>query len=294
MSTPPPLPADDRGYEVEPYGDQQQYVVGDAVDVLSDITDADLICLDDAWARPLRAQQFGVTYPTHRFEEEETQKASDHSTTTVEILDACKAALTDGGWLIADADTWLLPRILRYLEQEWGDVYEDYNGGGIRKTGYVTYIARSTGRPHRGTAGEYFSNGGYPIVFAHKGPTDRKSSASAAQIAYKPTNTYDWGSVKPILPYKEWIAGLLDPADDHLVVPCAGTAPAAVAAELAFEGALRCTCIDSEPDAVDAFKRRLETVLDPDVPSLDAQQPHLSIPSHWPEAAGTQQTLDEF
>jgi hypothetical protein len=267
-------------YDVESYGDEKHYVIADAVDALAEIDDADLICLDDAWARPLRAKQFGVTYPTHRFSKEETQKADDLSTTTVDILEACKDALNEGGWLIADADAWLLPRLLQYfLESEsWGDVVEDYVGGGYRRTGFVTYIARSTGEPHRGTAGQYMSNGGYPVVFAHKGKTERRTTVSAAQMAYKPTENYGWGSVKPIHPYTKWIGGLLEPEeDDHLVVPCAGTAPAAIGAELAFGGGLRCTCIDSESGARDAFKERLEDALDPTVQLLDVAPPQVTL-----------------
>lgn len=289
MSSDSNFPTGDRDYEVKPYGESQKYVIGDAIDVLSDINDADLICLDDAWARPLRANQFGVTYPTHRFKETESHKASDLSTTTVDILEACKEALNDGGWLIADADAWLLPRLLNYFIKDWGDVFEDYMGGGYRKIGYVTYIARSTGEPHRGTAGEYFSNGGYPVVFAQKGETDRKTSTSAAQPAHKPTSNYGWGSVKPVLPYKRWVEAVLDPADDdHLVVPCAGTAPAAIGAELAFNGELRCTCIDTELEAYKAFEKRLSSVLDP-------EQPRLAIPEAPPRQIPQQETtLDDF
>lgn len=89
--------------------------------------------LDDAWARPYRERQFGVEYPTHPFRDEDGKETS-----TVEILEACESALVEWGWLIADADDWLLPRILSYLTNEWGDVTEDYSGGGYRKVGGVT------------------------------------------------------------------------------------------------------------------------------------------------------------
>ncbi|USZ68522.1 hypothetical protein NGM10_01985 [Halorussus salilacus] len=252
----------DKNRNVHNIGSGRRYIIGDAVEELRNIeSPADLICLDDAWARPQRANQFGVMYPTHRFSESESQRASDESTTTIEILDACWEALTEGGWLIADADDWLLPRLIEYLVREWGDVVEDYKGGGYRRIGGVTYIAKSTKRPDRSTAGEYFTNGGYPVVFAHKGSTDRKSSTSARQIAHRQHDKFGWGSVKPIKPYKKWIEGLLTEGD-HLVVPCAGTAPAAIAAERVFGTAARYTCIDIEKEAFEAFQIRRQEQLD--------------------------------
>jgi len=106
--------------------DGKEYVIGDAVDILSSIDDADLICLDDAWSRPYRGGQFGVEYDTHPFDHE----GEDVDMSTKLVVDACMEALNPGGWLIADADDWLLPRLTSYLMKEYGDVNEDYGGGG--------------------------------------------------------------------------------------------------------------------------------------------------------------------
>lgn len=239
--------------------DDCRYLIGDAAAELQNLEEpASVIYLDDAWARPQRANQFGVEYLTHRFDESESHPVEDESTTTREILDACKEALEPGGWIIADADDWLLPRMLNYFIEEWGDVVNDYNGGGYRRVGGVTYVTKSDGEPDRSTAGEYLSNGGYPVVFAHKGETDRKDSASARQITTRQYDNYGWGSVKPFEPYQTWIEGLMEPGE-HLVVPCAGTAPAAIAMEVAFGPQAKYTCIDCEPDAYEAYERRRKT-----------------------------------
>lgn len=236
--------------------DGRRYIIGDAVTELQNLEEsAAIIYLDDAWARPQRAEQFGVEYLTHRFDKSETHPVRDESTTTREILDACKEALEPGGWIIADADDWLLPRLLNYFVEEWGDVVNDYDGGGYRRVGGVTYVTKSNGEPDRSTAGEYLSNGGYPVVFAHKGETDRKTSVSSRQITTRQQENYGWGSVKPYDPYLAWIEGLMEPGE-HLVVPCAGTAPAAIAMEIAFGSRTEYTCIDCDPDAFSAFQKR--------------------------------------
>ena len=232
----------------------QEYVVGDALEVLAEFEgEASLIHLDDAWARPHRAGQFGVTYPTHDFDG------------TKNIIDACYTALQDGGWLIADADDWLLPKLITYLQQEWGNVAESYRGGGYRRTGGVTYLTQD-GDPDRSGAGAYLTNGGYPVVFAHKGKTERVSATSARQVTTRQRESYGWGSVKPVEPYREWVNALYKPSG-KMVIPCAGTAPAAVAAEqLHAEGELdeyiRYTCIDSEPEALEAFRTRRDAELE--------------------------------
>ena len=258
-----------------------RYLIGDAVEELRNLdSSASIIYLDDAWARPQRAGQFGVTYDTHPFSENNIDADGNEGpeTTTIEILDACKEALIDGGWLIADADDWLLPRLTNYLRKDWGDVAEDYTGGGYRRVGSVTYLTKD-GYPDRSTAGLCLSNGGYPVVFAHKGETDRRTSESSRQIVDPPFahdgfeaterdhDTYDWGSVKPLSPYRTWVEALTDDTDgnlenEHLVVPCAGTAPAAIGAEIEFGTNLQYTCIDNNPDAFDAFSRRREAELE--------------------------------
>jgi hypothetical protein len=228
-------------------GEQKEYIVDDAVAALEEYQDdAAAIFLDDAWARPERRNQFGVEYDTHPFDEENVpdEEGIDTSVTTVEILEACYTALKPGGWLIADTDDWLLPRLINYIQREWGDVAASYNGGGYRKAGGVTYLS-SDGEPDRSTAGMYLSTGGYPVVFAHKGETERRTSVSARQIADRQRERYDWGSVKPLSPYVEWVKGLVAPGE-LVLVPCAGTAPAALAAEKVFGSEANYVCIDNE------------------------------------------------
>jgi hypothetical protein len=236
--------------------DGQRYIIGDVGEVMPQIeSNAAVVYLDDAWARPQRANWFGVEYDTHGFEPRDDQ---DDEITTTEIIDLCEEILRPGGWLIADADDWLLPRLTNYLRAEWGDVAATYKGGGFRRIGGVTFVAKS-GEPDRSTPGMYLSNGGYPVVFAHKGETNRRTSVSARQISRQASFDGDWGSVKPISPYQAWIEGLLEEGE-HLVIPCAGTAPAAIAAERVFGADIRYTCIDNEPDAFQAFsKRRAQT-----------------------------------
>lgn len=240
-------------------GEGKSYVIANAVDVLERFDEeVSVICLDDAWARPYRGKQFGVEYPTHPFRDSDTEE-----TTTTEVLEACKDALVDGGWLIVDADDWLLPRILEYLRVKWGDVTRDYQGGGYRKVGGVTYVTQDGSTPDRSTAGMYLSNGGYHVVFAHKGETERRTSTSARQVEQRQHDQYGWGSVKPINPYRKWLHDLLQP-DELLVVPCAGTAPAALAAELELRDDAHYVCIDIEERAYDSFIKRAQDVLPQD------------------------------
>lgn len=233
--------------------DGQQYIIGDVEEVLPALdSKADVICLDDAWARPQRANWFGVEYETHDFSPDAD---SDYDgITTIDILDLCKDLLVDGGWLIADADDWLLPRLINHLREEWGDVAASYDGGGYRRIGGVTFQTKA-GEPDKSTPGMYLSNGGYPVVFAHKGETDRRTSVSARQVTRQASFDGDWGSVKPIEPYRAWIEGLMEEGE-HLVVPCAGTAPSAIAAEQLFGENIRYTCVDNEPKALKMFKKR--------------------------------------
>lgn len=230
------------------------YRVGDAVDVLREL-DADsaaVVCLDDAWARPGRQGEFGVEYPTHEFNQ------------TAEILEVSWRVLKPGGWLIADADDWLAPRLETFIRERFGDVtaYGDYAGGGYRRRGGVTYVD-AAGEPDRSTAGMYLSNGGYSVVFAHKGDTDRQTKASARQLARHPRRVedgypYNWGSVKPVEPYQHWLDGLCS-RGEQVVVPCAGTAPAAIAADRL---GLEWTAVDLEPEAREAFRRRKSDLQD--------------------------------
>lgn len=224
------------------------YRIGDAFDELRSLTSrsAALVCLDDAWARPGRQGEYGVEYPTHDLE------------VTYEVVAECWRVLEEGGWLIADADDWLAPRLEAHIREKYGDVtaHGDYQGGGYRRRGSVTYVDVS-GEPDRSTAGMYLANAGYSVLFAHRGPTSRRTTVGARQIARQPRRVedgypYGWGSVKPIEPYARWIEGLTDPGE-LVVVPCAGTAPAAIAAEQLGRD---CIAIDSEPEAQEAYRRR--------------------------------------
>lgn len=238
--------------------DGQQYIVGDVKDVLPEVEPAaDVVYLDDAWARPQRGNWYGVEYDTHQFSPDGA--SVDDEITTTEIVDICEEILIQGGWLIADADDWLLPRLVNYIRNEWGDVASSYEGGGFRRIGGVTFLTQS-GEPDRSTPGMYLSNGGYPVAFAHKGETDRRTSVSARQVAQQASFDGDWGSVKPVPPYRAWIEGLLNKGE-HLVVPCAGTAPAAIAAELEFGSSINYTCIDIEEGAYDGFRARAKQQL---------------------------------
>jgi len=196
---------------------------------------AAVAAVDLAWARPQR-NGVHVTYPTYGPE-----------SGLWEFVDAVYESLVDGGWAFFDADDWLLPRLIRYLQDNWGDVASTYSGGGYRRTGSVVY----TGHPG---AGHYFTNGGYHVVMAHKGDTDRTSSVPAKQVCPRPKTNTDWGTPKPTEPYAEWIPSVMD-KDELLYVPCAGTAPAALALECKWPDT-RYICVDGEPDAKKAFKKR--------------------------------------
>ena len=231
---------------VEEYDEdlERQYVIGDALEVLESMPSksAAAVHLDDAWARPKRCGNLGVEFDTHGLE------------TTFEIVDACFDVLEEGGWMIADCDDWLLPRLIDYIRETHGDVAASYEGGGYRKIGDVTYVT-DDGTVDRRPPGHYFRNGGYPVVFAHRGKTDRQSLAAARQLAPKVSYDVDWGTAKPIDPYENWLEGLVD-ADDRIVVPCAGTAPSALAIERLYGEDARYVCIDTEEAAYEAFCRR--------------------------------------
>jgi hypothetical protein len=244
-------PTTDDGIDLSTSG-TDRYRVGDALAELRSLDEsAAVVCLDDAWARPGRQGAFGVEYPTHSLE------------VSCEVVDASWDALEPGGWLILDADDWLSPRLESYIREEYGDVtaYGDYQGGGYRRRGAVTYVDVS-GEPDRSTPGQYLSNAGYPVVFAHKGETDRRTTAGARQVARHPRRVedgypYGWGSVKPVEPYRAWIDGLTEPGET-VVVPCAGTAPAAIAAE---QLGREWIAVDSEPEAREAYLQRRDALL---------------------------------
>ena len=221
-----------------------EYRVGDALEELNALPNnsAQLIHLDDAWSRPMRYSGMGVTYETHDLE------------TSFKIVDACWDVLCDSGWLVADADDWFLIKLTEYLIETYGNVAETYEGGGYRRIGGVTY-QRDDGGVDRGGAGQYLRNGGYHVIFAHKGETDH-AYESARQVAPRPKDKYSWKSVKPLGPYRAWVEALTDEGD-LIVEPCAGTAPASIAAEQLNREWI---AIDIEPDAKEAYTQRRDSL----------------------------------
>ena len=215
-----------------------EYRVGDAREPLEQ--KAAVAAVDLAWARPKRNGVY-VTYDTY---------GPDNGLWG--FVDATHESLVDGGWAIFDADDWLLPRLIQYLQENWGDVASTYCGGGYRRTGSVTYEGNPGG-------GHYFTNGGYHVVFAQKGETDRTSSVSAKQVTNRVStevrDAVGWGTMKPIDPYRKWITSVMD-KDELLYVPCAGTAPAALAIEQEWGESANYVCVDAEQEAKDAFETR--------------------------------------
>lgn len=214
-----------------------QYVIGDARDPIQET--AAIACVDLAWARPHRNGVY-VTYPTY-----------SPKNGLWDFVDAVHESLVNGGWAIFDADDWLLPRLIDYIRENWGDVASTYRGGGYRRTGTVVYSDHPGG-------GHYFTNGGYHVVFAHKGETNRTASTPCKVVCERPPmnvrSGVDWGTLKPIDPYQQWIDAVTEPGES-VYVPCAGTAPAAIAAERL---GLDWIAIDSEPEAREAYLRRRE------------------------------------
>jgi hypothetical protein len=216
----------------------KEYRIADAREPIDKC--AAVAAVDLAWARPHRNGVY-VTYPTYS------------PPGLWEFVDAVYDSLLPGGWALFDCDDWLLPRLINYLREDWGDVAATYSGGGYRRTGTVIYDSHPGG-------GRYFTNGGYHVVFAHKGDTDRESAVSSKQIADRPEN-YDWGTPKPTVPYRAWIPSVMD-RDELLYVPCAGTAPAAIALEMEYGDDAQYICVDSESDAKSAFTRRRTDEID--------------------------------
>jgi len=218
----------------------KEYRIGDSRKPITER--AVVAAVDIAWARPQR-NGVHVTYPTY---------SPDNG--LWEFVDSVYDSLVEGGWALFDADDWLLPRLIQYLQDEWGDVAKTYKGGGYRRVGSVVY----DGSPG---AGHYFTNGGYHVVFAHKGETDRTSSVSSKQVSDRAPKLTEWGTPKPIDPYQEWLPSVMD-KDELLYVPCAGTAPAALALEREWGTDANYVCVDSEPEAKDAFETRKAKQID--------------------------------
>jgi hypothetical protein len=224
-----------------------EYRIADARDPLDEA--AAIACVDLAWARPQR-NGVHVTYPTYGVDDG-----------LFDFVDAVHDSLEPGGWALFDADDWLLPRLMAYIQQEWGDVAATYEGGGYRRTGAVVYDGNPGG-------GHYFTNGGYHVVFAHKGETDRSTSERAKVVTERVPRdvrqAVDWGTLKPVEPYHRWIDAVTTDGD-LVYVPCAGTAPAALAAERLD---LDWVAVNSEPAAREAYEHRRELQQTPEQSTL--------------------------
>lgn len=229
-----------------------EYRIGDALDELATLPaeDAAFIHLDDAWARPKRGGAFGVEYPTHPFEAADADAvAGDPGVTTaltvVDVLEACRRVLRPKGVLAVDVDDYLLPRVLQYVSAEWG---------ACQHLVAHTTLLNSRGDPDCSTPGMYLSTGGYSTVLwfkdAHPGPPPETPTYTAP----RQREDYGWGTVKPLKPYRRMVQAFTHDGD-RVVVPCAGTAPTAIAAELEHDDP-DVVCIDVEPDAKAAYERR--------------------------------------
>lgn len=224
------------------------YEVGDAREISDYVDGAVAAVADLAWHRPGRNDQLGVEYPTYSTEDG-----------IWDFIDEIYKVLDEGGWAFFDADDWFLPRLIRYLQQEWGDVASTYRGGGYRKVGTVVYTDGNLG------SGHYFTNAGYHVVMAHKGETDRMSKAPAKVATERPEfslrQEVDWGTIKPIEPYRIWLDEVTEKGE-MVVIPCAGTAPAAIALEIIYGDEANFFAIDSEVEAKSSYERRRELELE--------------------------------
>ena len=139
------------------------YEIGDALDRLDDepSDSAQLIHLDDAWARPHRNGAFGVDYPTHAYSTSDTHYDDVDSSLTVKaLLEECLRVVALGGAVGIDADDWLHSRVVPFLATRLGPAQY--------ATGSVTELA-SDGHPDRSTPGMYLATGGYPVTIATPG-----------------------------------------------------------------------------------------------------------------------------
>lgn len=222
----------------------QEYRIADAREPLSE--SAAVVCADLAWARPHR-NGVHVTYETYSPENG-----------LWDFVDAIYESLEAGGWALFDCDDWLLPRLTNYIRENWGDVAATYSDGGYRRTGGVTYTSGGNG------AGHYFTNGGYSVVFAQKGETDRETNTAARQtcerVPYDVRDAINWGTLKPIKPYRNWLEGITT-QDDLVYIPCAGTAPAAIGLEQLYGESANFIAVDSNLEAKEAYQNRREMQL---------------------------------
>lgn len=228
------------------------YVLGDALEILRNelAESATFVHLDDAWARPNRNGAFGVEYPTHPFDEDAADAVAgepgvETDMTVVDMLEACYRVLESGGVLAVDVDGYLLPRVLEYARSEWGD--HCY-------TVAQTTLLTKDGKPDRSTPGMYASSGGYASVLVWKDACPRPSESPHVPCQ-RQREDYGWGTVKPLAPSLEWVRRYTE-AGDRVIVPCAGTAPAAIAAEREYGSDADVLAIDVEAEAKAAYERR--------------------------------------
>lgn len=241
-----------------------EYIVEDALEYLRGLPSktVDFAHLDDAWARPQRSGGFGVNYRTHPFDEDdadlvEGEPGVDTNLTVVEFLDAVYDALQPGGFLALDTDSYLISRAGSYFEKVWP--------GRCQFTYTVTSLT-SDGVPDRSTPGMYGSSGGYTILIAQKEATPVPQSHPVGGRhtrgcpCERERRDWEWGTVKPLAPYLDLIQEYTSP-DSRIIEPCAGTAPAVIAAEREYGTDVDATAIDIEPDAKRAYERRREEEL---------------------------------
>jgi hypothetical protein len=248
--------------------------------------EAAVVHLDANWATPERWGAQGVDYVTHlvRPQDErdfsDAELAADHIDTSrhvADFIDAAWQALAPGGTLILDADGYASHRLRAYLADEFGehrvnDAATAFGGGGFNKQGCVHYETK-TGSSDRSDSQGIGSKSGYPVLFAHKPPMPDWSEAvrlNARRPCHtEPTGEYPQGSVKPVGPYRKWLSALADEGD-LVLIPCAGSAPSAIAAEQEWGDAARVVCVDPCESSRDAYRRRREHFVDDEQPSLSA------------------------
>ncbi|AEH39518.1 hypothetical protein [Halopiger xanaduensis] len=236
-----------------------EYVIGDALERLRDepAGSAAFVHLDDAWARPNRNGAFGVEYPTHPFDEDVADDVAgepgvETDLTVVDMLEACYRVLEPGGVLAVDTDSHLCPRVLTYAIETWGR--------GCYAVHETTLLTKA-GEPDRSTPGMYASSGGYSTVLVWKNAAPLPRGYAGREYhqlrcaCRNQREDWGWGTVKPLAPALGWIRTYTD-AGDRVIVPCAGTAPAAIAAEREYGSDVDVLAIDVEPEAREAYQRR--------------------------------------
>jgi hypothetical protein len=268
--------------EVSPEG--IEYRVADAFETVAGEPDdsAHLVYLDDAWARPQRNGAFGVTYDTHPFSRDDPRVGAgemDPEWTTREVLLECRRVLAPEGVLLVAADDWLLGKVLEFARREWATagtmLADQYVQGQVTVTAHgreETTPEDEPGpdqpfSPDRSTPGMYLTAGGYPVValFGSAGVAphgDREAvQATLSAVADRQREDFGWGSAKPLSPHLNWVQAFTDPGD-RILIPCAGTAPTAIATEAIHGADGNALAVDIEPEARDAYTRRRDQELE--------------------------------